>query len=119
MGDQQCQVLVGKGFAVLGLLCRQLRAPRLKAVQLPAQLVDPRAAGRLRHRALLEGAEVAVERLADLAGLGVDPGDLLFPLRTLGLKLLEGGGDRLLHHGLLLEDREKLTEDRLLQLAGR
>jgi len=88
-------------------------------VQLPAQLVDPRPAGRLGHRPLLEGAEVAVEGLAHLARLGVDPGDLLLALRSLCLQLLEGGGDRLAHQRLLFEDGEELTEDRLLQLVGR
>ncbi len=79
-----------------------------------AQLLDPRAAGRLGHRALLEGAEVAVERLAGAPQLGVDPLQLGRALRLLGVKLGEGFGDRLADQRLAFEHREELFEDRLL-----
>ncbi len=87
---EQRQVLVAQRLALGRLLGCQLLLPRLQAAQPLAQLFDPRAAGRLGHRALLEGAEVTVQRLAGAAQLGVDPLQLSGALRLLGVQLGEG-----------------------------
>ncbi|HWM64651.1 MAG TPA: hypothetical protein VNP96_11765 [Solirubrobacterales bacterium] len=90
----------------------------MQSAQPLAQLLDPRAAGRLGHRALLEGAEVALKRLGGAAPLGVDPLQLRLALGATRVQLGEGLGDRLAHHRFTFEHGEKLTEDRLLQLVG-
>jgi hypothetical protein len=87
---QQRQVLVVERLALLGFLGAQLLAPGFKPAQPLSQLADPGAAGRLGHRALLEGAEVAIQRLAGLAQLSVDPIQLLDAPGLLCIQLGEG-----------------------------
>ena len=119
LGLQQRQVIVAQRLALLWLLSHQLLLPGLQAAQPLGQLADPGRAGRLWHRALLEGAEVAIERLAGTAQVAVDPLQLCQPLRLLGVDLCEGFGDRLADQRLLVEHGEELFEDRLLQLVCR
>ncbi|HEX3609247.1 MAG TPA: hypothetical protein VHU14_06230 [Solirubrobacterales bacterium] len=90
----------------------------METVQPLGQLADPWGAGGLGHGALLEGAEVAVKRLAGAAQIAVDPLQLSHPLRLLGVDLGEGFGDRLANQRLLFEHGEELLENRLLQLVS-
>jgi hypothetical protein len=61
------QVVVCERLEIVVFVGGELGAARVQLGESPSQFGDPRRARLFGHRAVFEGAEVAVERLVDLA----------------------------------------------------
>lgn len=116
LSGQQLQVVVAERLTIVLFLGAQLLAPR--PAQPLGQLIDPRAAGALWHRPLLEGAEVTVKRLAGAVQFTLDLRQLGLALGALGVDFGERCADRLANQRLAFEHPEQLFEDRVLSSSS-
>ena len=86
-------VVDADGVSVVSVVC-QFFASGFEAGELAGERVDALAAERLGHGAVLQGAEVAVERGVGSGDLGVECSALLFPAGSVGVEVGGGLADR-------------------------
>lgn len=118
VGLEGTEVFVAERLGRLGVVGGELVAAGVQAVELAGEFGDPRRACLLGHGAVLEGSEVALQRLIGSFDIRVDALDLGFALGALGVLLGERVGDRLAHERFLVEDLDEPLENRVFERLG-